>query len=283
MVASPEPKGEVRMKLIIASTLALGLASNITQPRTALAWGDDGHKVAGLIAQSLLEADVRTRVNALLASDTDSLTPHDIASAATWADKLRDANTNGARQKTRQWHFVDTEIASPDLDQACFSRPSLPAGTVASNGPAADCVVDKIEQFAAELANRATDAEEQVVALKFLLHFVGDLHQPLHASDDHDRGGNDKKVSASGIKAGNLHHYWDTEFVALLETDAKTIASDLIAHTSKDQEKAWQAGSPSDWAKESFQIAKADAYGLLGEPSSRGSYRLSISTSRRPP
>src|SRR5215469_7604471 len=181
MVASPEPKGEVRMKLIIASTLALGLASNITQPRTALAWGDDGHKVAGLIAQSLLEADVRTRVNALLASDTDSLTAHDIASAATWADKLRDANTNGARQKTRQWHFIDIEIASPDL-----------------------------------------------------------------------------------------------------ETRAKTIASDLLGHIAKPQIRSWQTGSPSDWAKESFQIAKSDAYGLLGEPRRVGAIACPRSTSRRP-
>jgi hypothetical protein len=136
-------------------------------------------------------------------------------------------------------------------------------------------VVDKIEQFAAELANPATDHDEQVVALKFLLHFVGDLHQPLHSSDDNDRGGNDKKVSANGFKAGNLHHYWDTEFVDRLETDPKSIASDLIGHISTAQEKEWQAGKPSDWAKESFQVAKADTYGLLPEPSSRGSYRLS--------
>jgi len=263
------------MKIIIAGSLALGLATNIVQPRTALAWGDDGHKVVALIAQSFLEADVVKRVNALLAADTDALTPHDIASAATWADKYRDSNTGGARQKTRQWHFVDIELTAPDLDQACFNHPALPPGTVASNGPADDCVVDKIEEFAAELANPATDLEEQIVALKFLLHFVGDVHQPLHASDDHDRGGNNKKVAASWIKAGNLHHYWDTEFVALLETDAKSIASDLIGHISKDQQKQWQAGSPSDWAKDSFQIAKADAYGLLSEPSSGGSYGLS--------
>jgi len=263
------------MKIIIAGSLALGLATNIAQPRTALAWGDDGHKVVALIAQSFLEASVRTRVNALLAADMDSLTPHDIAGAATWADKFRDSNIGGARQRTRQWHFVDIEITAPDLNQACFNHPALPPGTVASNGPADDCVDDKIEEFAAELANPATDLEEQVVALKFLLHFVGDLHQPLHASDDHDRGGNDKKVAASWIKAGNLHHYGDTEFVALLETDAKSIASDLIGHISKDQRKQWQAGSPSEWAKESFLVAKTDAYGLLSEPSARGSYGLS--------
>src|SRR5882672_6701181 len=262
------------MKLIAAGMLAVALAANIAQPRQALAWGDDGHKVVALIAQSFLEPDARKRVGALLAADTDSLTAHDIASAATWADKFRDSNIGGARLKTRQWHFVDIEISAPDLDKACFNHPLLPSGTVASDGPAADCVVDKIDQFAAELANPATDHEEQVIALKFLLHFVGDLHQPLHSSDDNDRGGNDKKVSATGFRAGNLHHFWDTEFVDQLETDPKSIASDLIGHISRDQEKTWEAGSPTDWAKESFQVAKADAYGLLPEPSSRGSYRL---------
>jgi hypothetical protein len=263
------------MKLIAVGTLALALTANIIQPRGALAWGDDGHKVVALIAQSFLAADVRKRVNALLAADTDDLTAHDIASAATWADKFRDANFDGSRLKTRQWHFADIEITAPDIDKACFNHPALPTGAVASNGPAADCVVDKIEQFAAELANPATDPEEQTVALKFLLHFVGDLHQPLDSSDDNDRGGNDKKVSANGFKAGNLHHYWDTEFVDRLETDPKGIASGLIGHISNDQEKAWAAGKPTDWAKESFQVAKDDTYGQLPEPSTRGAYRLS--------
>src|SRR5215470_14221257 len=116
------------MKLIIAGSLALGLAANIAQPRTALAWGDDGHKVVALIAQSFLETDVRKRVNALLAADTDDLTAHDIASAATWADKFRDANFEGSRAKTRQWHFVDIEIKAPNLDAACFNHPKVPAG-----------------------------------------------------------------------------------------------------------------------------------------------------------
>jgi len=262
------------MKLIAAGMLAVALAANIAQPRQALAWGDDGHKVVALIAQSFLEPDARKWVNALLAADTDSLTPHDIASAATWADKFRDSNIGGARLKTRQWHFVDIEISAPDLDKACFNHPLLPSGTVASDGPAADCVVDKIDQFAAELANPATDHEEQIVALKFLLHFVGDLHQTLHSSDDNDRGGNDKKVSATGFRAGNLHHFWDTEFVDQLETDPKSIASDLIGHISRAQEKEWQDGKPSDWAKESFQVAKDDTYGLLPEPSARHSFRL---------
>jgi S1/P1 Nuclease len=93
-------KGGFAMKLIATGTLALALATSIAQPRFALAWGDDGHKVVALVAQSFLDTDVRKRVNALLAADTDSLTAHDIASAATWADKFRDANT-GAPDKKR--------------------------------------------------------------------------------------------------------------------------------------------------------------------------------------
>jgi hypothetical protein len=144
----------------------------------------------------------------------------------------------------------------------------------AADGPAQDCVVDKIQEFAAELGNINTDPEEQIVALKFLLHFVGDLHQPLHASDDNDRGGNSKKVSAAGFHAGNLHHFWDTSFVEELGPDAKSIASDLVGHISPDQVQAWSKGGPGDWAQESFQIAKDDAYGQLPQPNTKGTYRL---------
>jgi len=124
-------------------------------------------------------------------------------------------------------------------------------------------------------ARRSLNRSRRAGRLKFVLHFVGDLHQPLHSSDDHDRGGNDKRVSAAGFRAGNLHHYWDTEFVDQLGPDAKTIASDLIGHITRDQVMQWRAGDVPDWAQESFRIAKSDAYGQLPEPNARGSFRLS--------
>jgi hypothetical protein len=114
-------------------------------------------------------------------ADTDTLTAHDIASEATWADKYRDSDrdTTKIRYKaTGQWHFVDVELAQPDLASACFGHPPLPPGIPASKGPPQACVVDKINQFATELGDPATGASEQLLALKFLLHFVGDLHQP---------------------------------------------------------------------------------------------------------
>jgi len=230
--------------------------------------------VIALIAQSRLDPAVRRKVDAMLAADPDTLTAHNIADAATWADKFRDSNFNGARQNTRQWHFVDLEVGAPDLAKACFGHPKVPPGTLASNGPPRDCVVDKIDQFAAELASPATDPSERVVALKFLLHLVGDLHQPLHASDDNDRGGNDKRASAADMKAGTLHHFWDTEFVDQLGPSPKRIAATLNRRIAPADAQSWARGTPTDWAMETFTVAKDDVYGKLPQPNARGSFRL---------
>ncbi len=255
--------------------LTLGLLLTWGAPsRPALAWGDEGHEIIALVAQSFLQPDVRRKVAAMLAADTDSLTAHDIASEATWADKYRDEDVDGARRRTSRWHFVDIEVADPSLDAACFHHPPLLAGTPASRGAARDCIVDKIDQFAAELADPLTDADERLVALKFLLHFVGDVQQPLHASDEDDRGGNQIPVSASGFRAGNLHHFWDTEFVALLGNDPRSVAAGLIGQISGAQARQWARGNASAWAMESFAEGRDDAYGRLPEASRRGTVRL---------
>ena len=186
-------------------------------------------------------------MTALLAADTDSLTGHDIASAATWADKYRES-TQARRDLTHLWHYVDVEIdGSNDLDQACNGHPTQPPK--ASDGPATDCVVDKINAFIAELKSPSTSADEKRMALQFLLHFVGDVHQPLHASDDHDQGGNDKKVKATGIATGKLHHYWDTEFVLQLGSDPAMVAQQLVSSTTSGQVKTWSKGDATSWAK----------------------------------
>jgi hypothetical protein len=139
--------------LRVLSVLLLTIASH-----RACAWGDDGHKAIALIAKSYLEASVKTKVEALLKTDSDDLTPHDLANEATWADKYRDSNNRHDHyQQTQNWPFVDLEINDPDITVACFGRPALPSSTLASNGPAKACVVDKISQFAAELKDPKTD------------------------------------------------------------------------------------------------------------------------------
>ena len=162
-------------------------------------------------------------------------------------------------QATRLWHFVDIELTEPNLASACFGHPPLPTGIRASNGPPRVCVVDKVDQFAAELASPATADSERLLALKFLLHFVGDLHQPLHAADDHDAGGTEEPDVAEGFHPGNLHHYWDIEFVERLGTDPRRVAASLIGQISDAQRQEWASGKPADWAMEAFALARSDA------------------------
>jgi hypothetical protein len=111
----------------------------------ALAWGDLGHEVVAMIAYRHLTPAARHEVDRLLASDSDTLTAPDIASRATWADKYRLSH-----RETAAWHFGDLEIDKPDLASACAGFPASPPHA-ASEGPAQDCVVDKIDEFAREL------------------------------------------------------------------------------------------------------------------------------------
>ena len=209
-------------------------------PGGAQAWSDAGHEIIALIADHYLQPQVRTRVIALLNTDLSGLTAdRGIASEATWADRYRVQHRD-----TGTWHYIDREMDGTEL-------------------PAHGEIVAKIAQFRTELADPATSAGERLLALQFLLHLVGDLHQPLHAADDHDRGGNTTQVIAAGEQQGNLHHYWDSVFVTRLGGSPRAVADALIADITPRERDEWKHGSPRDWAMESFAIAKADVYGRL--------------------
>jgi S1/P1 Nuclease len=240
-------------------TLAAALAALICSQ--ALAWGDLGHEVTALIAYRHLSPTARAALDALLASDTDTLTAGDFASRATWADKYRNAH-----RETAAWHFVDIEIDRPDLKDACFGFPTLQGGQSASQGPAQDCVVNKIDEFAAELKNPSTPAAERLLALKFLIHFMGDLHQPLHAADHHDRGGNCIGLSPPQGAQNNLHAYWDVNVVKALGQSAAQIAEQLDARLSAADITAWTRGTPQSWAMDTFEVGRHDAYALPSMP-----------------
>jgi hypothetical protein len=243
----------------------------------AAAWGDLGHKVTAIVAYRHLTPVARAKLDALLAADADSLTPADFANRATWADKYRSVH-----RETAAWHFVDIEIDAPDLQSACFGFPALSAAQLASQGPAEDCVVNKIEEFAGELQSAATPPAERLLALKFLIHFVGDLHQPLHAADHHDRGGNCIGLSASADRQGtarapNLHAFWDVDVVEAQGASAEQIADKLDAGVSAALLNEWTSGTARNWAMETFEIARRDAYALPTRPTcgSGGSVALS--------
>jgi hypothetical protein len=231
--------------------LVLGLMISVC-PATGYGWGNEGHEIVALVADHYLNSGVRAKVAALLARDSSGLTPTTgIADEATWADRFRDSDRNTTGQhyrQTREWHFINIELTRPDIDAACYRHPVLRPGSNASDGPATDCILDKIAQFHHELRGATTNPAERLLALQFLLHLVGDVHQPLHAADDHDRGGNDLRVQTATDPAGSLHTYWDTVFVERLGTRPDEVAAKLVARISADQRRSWSSGSPTDWA-----------------------------------
>jgi hypothetical protein len=201
------------MKMSRYSTM-VALAVAISLPAPCLAWGAEGHAVVAAIARSRLTPATRAKVDAILAQDTDTLTAPDMLARSTWADAWRGAG----HRETAEWHFVDVELDHPDLDAACYGHPA--SAVPASAGPAKDCIIDKVAEFATELGAANTTPAERVLALKYVLHFVGDMHQPLHAADNHDRGGNCVRVALGGQRTVNLHSYWDTVVVGELGEDA---------------------------------------------------------------
>jgi len=237
----------------------------------ARAWGDLGHEVTALVAYKHLSPTARAALDALLASDTDSLTPRDFAGRATWADKYRNAH-----RETAAWHFVDIEIDQPNLEDACFGFPPLPVGQLASTGPAQDCVVNKIDEFTAELKSPSTPPAERLLALKFLIHFIGDLHQPLHAADHHDRGGNCIGLIPPQGAQSNLHAYWDVSVVEVLGHTAPQIAEQLDSRLGPDEIKDWSQGAPRSWAMDTFELGRRDAYALPSTPTCQGGGAVSL-------
>jgi hypothetical protein len=217
-------------------------------PCGAHAWGDEGHEIVALIADHYLTTDARARVTLLLDADKSGLTgDQGIAAESTWADRYRQYH-----RETGDWHYIDIETQNPDIRSA--------------HG----LLVAKIGQFRTELADPSASPQEHLVALQFLLHLIGDLHQPLHAADDRDHGGNDKQVIAQGERLGSLHHYWDEVFVRRLGKEAAAVSQELIAAITPAERAEAMRGTPASWALESFAIAKSEAYGQLPPPGTDG-------------
>lgn len=217
--------------------------------------------MVALVARELLLPDVRGQVDELLRSPEGKHQGREMREASMWADRLRDLDIGGAKRGTREWHFINIELASPDPVAACGgqTRIVLPAYPGSSH----DCVTKKIEEFAAELRIRATSKARRMVDLRFLLHLVADVHQPLHAADNSDRGGNAVRVVDPTGWRGTLHAWWDTRAVDQLGSDPKSIATALLSGVTISETRLWQSTKPTEWALQAFQIARDDAYGKL--------------------
>jgi hypothetical protein len=235
-----------------AASLIAGALLALACPVHALAWGSEGHRVVAEIAEQYVELATARQVRDLLATENATT----LAEVSTWADQIR-----LQRSDTAPWHYVNIPIHPP-------------TGTLAAYDPERDCpeskcVVAKIEQFRAMLHDERTPVGQRVEALKFLVHFVGDIHQPLHCANDNDHGGNAIAVEFNGQRT-TLHAVWDSGILGpVVKGDERAYALELARSITAADTTEWGRRSTVDWANESYRIAATIVYGQL--PHSSGS------------
>jgi hypothetical protein len=188
-----------------------------------------------ILAEHYMRLETAARMRELLA-------PESPEEASAWADEYR----HGHRE-TGPWHSIDIRDSKIDLAREC------------SNG---DCVIAKTQQFLAVLKDPNADKDAKAQALKFVIHFVGDLHQPLHDEDNGDKGGNTRHVIFDG-HPDNLHWGWDTGLLQHLNLNPAAFAAELESRITPQEKAEWQKGSIEDWVMEGHRLAQAVAYGDL--------------------
>ena len=219
---------------------------NLCLPIPSFAWGPEGHEVVANIARARLIDATRRHVRELLGSD-------DLAVISTWADDVRPE-----RPETYGWHFVDIPWRAEGFSQPrdCYR---FDEKHPEANQDHHNCVVDRIEIFTHILADRNASKAGRVEALKFLVHFVGDIHQPWHAVAE-ARGGNDIHVvefgsAQCGTRPCNLHFVWDVGLIEHTGRDEHTYNAYLERLIAERNLQKCAGGTPEDWANESFHLA----------------------------
>jgi hypothetical protein len=229
------------MRRFFMFTALLLVASSL-----CFAWGAEGHRVVADVAREHLSASARLAVVQLLGDD-------DLASISTWADEIR-----RERRETFGWHFVNIPWNADGFNQQrdCYHPSDRNPSTLIDHH---NCVVDRIEMFQSVLANRLASRNERMEALKFLVHFVADVHQPLHAIAE-AKGGNDVHVvqfgsAECGSRPCDLHGTWDLGLIEHSHRSEREYAGFLEQMIVKQSLEHRAGGTPEQWANESFRLA----------------------------
>ena len=240
-----------RLTAMVAALLVL------LQPVAANAWGYYGHATTGRIALANVKPQTRAAIARLIAHQAELGTPdcpiHSLAEAATWPDCLRGQYWRWAY--TFAWHYQTEPVTEPyDVRKNCGGG---------------ECVSAQIIRNQLILSDESLPANVRLEALAFMVHFAGDIHMPLHSGDNNDKGGNAVEATY-GIAPGlNLHSVWDS---ALAERAISSANPPLVRRYSPDERAALGGGSPADWGRESWELARdfvyenAAGFGPLAEP-----------------
>lgn len=213
------------MRALLAAFLILLAPSN------AFAWGQTGHRVTGAIAESLLNRHAAREVRAILGAET-------LAEASTWPDEMR-SNPDVFWQRTANpWHYV-----------------TVPSGRGYSDvgAPPEGDAVTALQQFSATLRDPNATREEKRLALRFIVHIIGDLHQPLHAGNGTDEGGNQVQVTFFR-QSSNLHAVWDSGLIDRRGLSYTEFTAFLTRRITPELRRQWWAPDPLVWITESAVI-----------------------------
>lgn len=214
-----------RSRPVLVLAIIIGLAS------PALAWGPQGHRVITRIAMGRLTPKAAAALKGLL-HEGDTLV--DICN---WADH----EGHDKFPRSSPWHFVNVPITADHYDNKFC--------------PSGGCVVSKIQEYRKILANPKADRGDRQTALLFFLHFVEDVHQPLHVGDNRDRGGNDTQVQFDG-RGTNLHRVWDSDLMRHIGGNDNMWVDRAEKLLTPENVKAWSSTKVEDWAEESLIAAK---------------------------
>ena len=249
-------------------------------PERAGAWGRIGHRVISRIAVNHLTPKTKDEIGKLLLADPDdremcsqqTSLDEKMACIATWADVVRRDLQYAC---TASFHYVNIPIYAPPAQRRYDPRRDCPNG---------DCVVGAVDHYRAILSDTRKRAADRALALKFIVHFIGDLHQPLHTAKDHDldarnkenhskfrdngdRGANLKLVTWLGETANqygcwNLHAVWDDGIIEQMQADEAALTKALDGALDPQKTAALQRGTVVDWINEAFGLAISNAYHL---------------------
>jgi hypothetical protein len=208
--------------------LAFVASVTAVTPSPALAWGKTGHRVVAALADPQLSGLARAHVQELLGVDS-------LVEAATWPDDMRSAPETFWQKTATPWHYVTLN------------------GIVYDRTPSEGDALEALDRFRATLRDPSASLADKRLALRFVVHLVGDLHQPLHVGKCCDRGGNEVKVKWFGRDL-NLHSVWDSALVDEEQLSFTEMAAKLQRHTSNADVIAWWDINPRDWISESAQL-----------------------------
>ena len=197
-----------------------------------ISWGVTGHRTIGRIAANHLSPEASAAVRELLGNET-------LAEAATWADEVRNQPDY---KHTGPWHYINLPLG---LTEPAFEK--------AVKGMAQENVYSALLQQEQVLGSTASSKEQKIEALKFIVHFIGDLHQPMHVSREEDKGGNTIQVNYAGVGT-NLHALWDSKLLDHLGLDDQQLAQ-KVDQVSAAQVTAWQSDPLIKWIWESYEIS----------------------------